>query len=101
MNRIAAAVAKAQTKLDTLEPAAVAELDSTLAVEFDEHFAFQRAQSHAHAAGIITADEAMIVYRALGELGSSKNGGWAAGTTTATKVAVTMAMGELLGRPRR
>jgi hypothetical protein len=67
-----------------------------MAVEFDEHFAFQQAQARAHVEQRLTTDEAQVVYVALGEVGSQSNGGWAAGTDTATKVAVTLAMGELL-----
>ena len=96
MNRIAAAIERIQAKLDTLEPDAVAALDANMAVEFDEHFAFQTAQARAHVEQKLTTDEALIIYRALGEVGSPDNGGWAAGTTTATKVACTTVVAELL-----
>lgn len=98
MNRIATAVNNVRTKLSELEADKVSALDTEMAVAFDEHFAFQNAQARAHATGKITADEARIVYVALGEVGSSANGGWAAETDTATKIAVTLAMGELLRR---
>ena len=65
-----------------------------------EHFAYQEAQARAHASGRLSAGEAMIVYRALGETGSRGNGGWAAGTDLPTKVAATLLMGELIGGRR-
>ena len=98
MNRISTAVAAVQAKLDELTPAAVAELDAAMAVEFDEHFAYQNAQARAHASGKLSTDEAQVVYIALGEVGSTENGGWADGTSTATKVTVTRLMAELLAR---
>jgi hypothetical protein len=96
MNRIAKAVENARTSLAKLEADKVAKLDANMAVEFDEHFAFQQQQARAHALGRLTTEEAQVIYIALGEVGSSDNGGWAAGTDTATKVAVTLVMGELL-----
>lgn len=98
MNRVAAAVARVREKYDALDGDAQAALDAQMAVEFDEHFAYQQQQAQAHAAGLLTTAEAQIVYIALGEVGSAENGGWAAGTDTPTKVAVTMLMGELLQR---
>lgn len=98
MNRIATAVANVRAKMAELDADAVAKLDAEMAVEFDEHFAFQNAQARAHAMGKITTDEAQVIYIALGEVGSASNGGWASQTDTATKVAVTLAMGELLAR---
>jgi hypothetical protein len=77
---------------------ALADLDATLAVTFEEHFAFQNAQARAHVTGLLTTDEAQVVYVALGEVGDPGNGGWAAGTDLATKVVVTQLMGELLAR---
>lgn len=98
MNRIATAVENVRAKLAALDADKVAALDANMAVEFDEHFAFQNAQARAHLTGKLTTDEAQIVYVALGEVGSPSNGGWAAETDTATKVAVTLVMGELLAR---
>lgn len=76
----------------------VTKLDAELAVSFEEHFAFQNAQARAHAAGILTPEEASVIYRALGEVGSTANGGWAKGTDLALKVTVTTVMGQLVGR---
>jgi len=98
MNRIAAAVERVSTKLADLDAAKVSKLDAEMAVTFEEHYAFQNAQARAHVEQRLTTDEAQVIYIALGEVGSQKNGGWADGTSTATKVAVTLAMGELLGR---
>jgi len=73
-------------------------LDDNLAITFEEHFTFQNMQVQAHVAGILTADEAQLVYIALGEVGSIDNGGWSAGTSTVMKVVVTKLMHELLDR---
>jgi hypothetical protein len=97
-NRVAAAIARVQERLDGLDEAKRTKLDADMAVGFEEHFAYQQAQAHAHLIGKLRTDEAQIVYAALGEVGSDNNGGWASGTGTATKVAVTMLMGELLAR---
>jgi hypothetical protein len=97
-NRLAAHIAKIQAKIDTLDPAAVAKLDADMNVEAYEHFQYQEEQARAHVSGKLTADEALIVYNALGEVGSQSNGGWASGTDTATKVSVTLLMGELVAR---
>ncbi len=74
-----------------------AALDRELALTFEEHFAYQNAQARAHASGLITPDEARTIYRALGEVGSETNGGWARGTDLALKVTVTTVMGQLIG----
>jgi hypothetical protein len=96
-NRLTKAIATVQAQIDErLDAAGIAKLDETLGVTFEEHFKFQQLQSQAHVTGKLTTDEAQIVYVALGEVGSTKNGGWAAGTTLATKVVVTQLMGELL-----
>jgi len=67
-----------------------------LDVSFEEHFTYQTAQAHAHASGLISAETANIIYRALGETGAPKNGGWAARADTATKYVVTLAMERIL-----
>lgn len=71
-------------------------LEANLDVDTEEHFRYQETQAWAHASGIISQADAQIVYAALGEVYSASNGGWAAGTDLATKVAVTQLIGELL-----
>lgn len=95
-NRMSKKIAEIRERIETLDEAEREKLDATLAVEFDEHFAYQQAQARAHVSGLISTDEAQVIYTALGEVGSADNGGWAAGTDTATKVVVTLAMGELI-----
>lgn len=97
-NRLANHIAGIRVKLETLAPEAAANLDTEMAVDYSEHFAYQEEQARAHASGKLTADEALIVYNALGEVGSDANGGWAKGTDTATKVSVTLLMTELVSR---
>jgi hypothetical protein len=86
----------AREKCNALELVKLAELDDNMNIEFDEHFKFQQLQAEYHAGGLLTPEAAQVVYLALGEVWSSKNGGWAADTDTATKVIVTQLMQELL-----
>jgi hypothetical protein len=99
-NRLSATVDTVRAKLADLSAEDAAKLDAEMAVDWNEHFQYQEQQARAHAAGILSTDEALIVYAALGEVGAPSNGGWASGTDTATKVAVTLLMGELLTRGR-
>jgi hypothetical protein len=102
IEKVRAALASGQ-KADgsgPIDPASLPDLERTLAIEPFEHVAFQNAQAYAHAQGLLTVDEAMTVYTALGEYGSIENGGWAAGTDLATKVTITNLMGELIARQR-
>lgn len=96
MNRLTAHIDSLRPRIDALTPEARAKLNADMDVEAFEHFAYQEQQARAHVSGKLTADEAMVVYRALGEVGSSANGGWAADTDLATKVSVTLLMGELV-----
>tara|TARA_Y100000310_G_C20392207_1_gene673365 strand:+ start:45 stop:365 length:321 start_codon:yes stop_codon:yes gene_type:complete len=73
------------------------EAERNLDIDHLERVAYQNAQARAFASGVLTQDEAMIVYRSIGEVGSSKNGGWAAGVDYATKVTVTNLIGQLIG----
>jgi len=98
-DRLSAMIEVSREKIKEVEadkPGMAANLDKELAVDFEEHFKYQQLQAEFHAAGRLTPDAAQIVYVALGEIGDSDNGGWAAGTDLATKVIVTQLMGELL-----
>jgi hypothetical protein len=99
-NRLTATVDTVRAKMADLSAEDQENLDREMAVDFSEHFAYQETQARAHAEGVLSTDEAQVVYVALGEVGSPANGGWASGTDTATKVAVTLLMGELLARGR-
>jgi len=70
--------------------------EQSVAINFAEHAAYQDVQAYAHASGTINTDEASTIYRALGEIGSEKNGGWATGTDLATKIVVTRVIADLL-----
>ncbi len=96
-NRVSRAIEAARVKVSALDDGGAA-LDEAMAVGFEEHFQYQTEQARAHADGLLTTDEARILYVALGEVGSPENGGWAAGTDTATKVVVTRLMLEILER---
>lgn len=101
-NRITKYAAMVQGKIDALDgigldgtPLDIAERD--LDISHMERAAYQNAQARAFAMGRLTKDEAMTVYRAIGEVGTSKNGGWAADTNYAMKATVTNLIGQLLG----
>ena len=89
MSRLSKAVKLCSVTFEQKTPDQLARIDAALALDFEEHFAMQRLQSSAFAAGLLSYPEAQIFYVALGELGSDSNGGWAAGTDTATKYACT------------
>jgi hypothetical protein len=97
-NRVTRAFRDVQGKFELLSSLQRTELDANMAVTFEEHFAFQQTQAWAHAAGIITPDEAWVFYSALGEIWNMENGGWAAETDTVTKCVVTVLIGQLLAR---
>lgn len=78
-----------------ISPEALAALDSQLANSITEHAAMQNAQASAHALGLISTEDAQIIYLALGEVPGPD--GWAAGTDIATKVVVTQAMQQVIG----
>jgi hypothetical protein len=98
MNRVITARDTIAERLQSLDAVKVAELDNSMAIEFDEHFAYQNAQARAHVSGLLTSDEAQVIYVALGELHNNSNGGWANGTDTATKCVVTKIVAELLSK---
>jgi hypothetical protein len=102
MNRIVETAKLVRDALDKLDEDKLAKADATMAIDFEEHFTFQRLQSEMHAGGRLTIDEALTVYNALGEVGSDANGGWAEDTDTATKITVTNlmagALAERVGR---
>ena len=97
--RVGAAIARLTAKMahDPAFADKVASLDETNALTFEEHFEYQQVQASAHASGKLTTGEASLIYQALGEGFTERNGGWAIGVGTATKIVVTMAIGELLG----
>lgn len=99
-NRVAAKIQVLRDRIASGEVTedARAKCDAGMAIDFEEHFAFQQAQARAHVEGLLATDEAQIVYMALGEVGSTRNGGWSEGTDTATKVVVTTLVAELLQR---
>lgn len=89
-------IGQSREKCNALDLAKLAEIDKELDIDFEEHFQFQQTQAEFHASGLLTPEAAQIVYAALGEVVSSKNGGWSAGVDTATKFMVTKLMEELL-----
>ena len=72
-------------------------MEDTSRLDSMEHSAFQDTQAWAHASGIISYDEAQVIYQSLGEVGDEANGGWASHTDLATKIIVQQITMELLG----
>jgi hypothetical protein len=96
MNRLTPAIERTRTKVEALDIATRKSLDENLDLDFEEHFQYQETQARAHVMEKLSADEAQVIYSALGEVGSSTNGGWARDTDLATKIIVTQIIGELL-----
>lgn len=95
-NRITKALDDIRSRCDALPAEDLANLDRDMRLEFVEHFAYQNAQAAAHAAGRISTDEAQLIYAALGEGFNESNGGWRAGISTAEKVTINLAIGDIL-----
>jgi hypothetical protein len=72
------------------------DLEVTLAIDASEHFAFQEAQARAHVEGKLSMEEALVIYDALGEIPTSKNGGWQPHVDLALKATITQTITELL-----
>jgi hypothetical protein len=69
----------------------IAALDRSLDLDILEVVAWQEAKSLAQMKGILSVEEALTVYTAIGE-----DGGWAQDTSLALKVTITTLMGQLL-----
>lgn len=103
-NRIAAAIGRTREKLAAserldgtgpLDPTALPALEAGLANSTSDWVAYQKAQSTAHAMGVISTDEAQTIYIALGGEAPGP-GGWAEHADLATKVVVTNVLAELV-----
>ena len=81
---------RANPLIDNLDGATLAITDAA------EHAAYQDAQARAHAAGRLPTADALVIYRALGEIYSPANDGFAAGADLATKICITLAIEEIL-----
>lgn len=91
------AVLDSGVNVQTGEPFDAEALEKTLDIDFQEWFAWQNLQARSHAAGKISPEVAMVIYRALnGEVQASGNGGWAKDVTLARKVSLTNLIGELV-----
>lgn len=77
----------------------LAATERALANSVSDHVLYQETQAWAHVSGILTTDEAMTVYAALGEAPGPS--GWSAGADLATKAVVTQIIGELVDRRLR
>jgi hypothetical protein len=95
-NRITDVAAIVREKLSTLPADQVASIDATLNLDPGDYFDYQNLQAHSHAGGLLSTDEALTWYNAVGTSASSSNGGWSSGTDTALKYAVTIMAQKLL-----
>ena len=100
-NRVTKYAAMVKAKVEalgdtTLDGTSWEDADADMAISSIERAAYQQAQVRAYAERVLTMDEAMTVYRAIGESGSGRNGGWPMRTSYPMKVAVTALMGQLI-----
>jgi hypothetical protein len=95
-NRIVRAIRAAQDRIDATPADKVRSLEQKLTLDFGEFCEYQRIQSEAAAAGVLSTDEAMVIYTALG--GEHYAGGWPKETLLAARVIVVQTIGELLKR---
>lgn len=97
-NRITAALKRVEEVLKTADEEKIKRLTAASTLSSQEFFAYQQQQSQAHASGILTLDEAQMVYRVLGgEFQRNTKDGWPKDTKLAMKIVVTQFMGQLIG----
>ena len=90
-DRIEASIARVQVQIDAADAAGVAKLNASLAaLDPLEFCAYQNEQARAHAAGVLSTDEALTVHNILNE--------WDA-ASLAARITVTKLIEELM-RPR-
>ena len=97
-NRITEFAATIRAKLKDVKD--TTDLENDMVVVFDDHFQYQQIQAREHASGKLSSDEAQTIYMALGEVMSTKNGGWKNHVDLALKVAITQMIAELLAKRR-
>jgi hypothetical protein len=71
------------------------ELDRALDISDSTRLLYQGRRGRARVEGRLTAEEAMSVHLAVGDVGSSDNGGWPVETDLALKMTVTSLMFDL------
>lgn len=92
---LAASYSDLRDRIAALSDEQRAEFERSMDLDESERFTWQTLQSRAFAMDRIPMDIAQFLYRAIGESGSARNGGWPLRTDLPTKVLVTMAIGEL------
>jgi len=90
-NRILAAAERYRELLEGKSEAELAAFQQTTDLTPGEGPIYQKWQSHAHASGILTLDEATTIYRALGGEAAE----WDPAVSLALRLAVTQTMAEL------
>ncbi len=69
-------------------------LEKGSALDSEEHAWYQGVQSRARASEILSLEEALTIYSALGEVWTPENGGWAPHVDLALKVSITQVVSE-------
>ena len=100
MNRIADSIVNTEKKISKLNGVglngkSLDELETDL--DFEMFTAFQTAQSRAFASGLLSMDEAQLIYNSLGGEIHHSGDGWPVETSQATKMVITQACAELMG----
>ena len=88
-NRIELAAQKMRERLAELDAAAIHRLEKNASIDATEAFAYQEWQARAHAARVISLEEAQTIYRAIGP------SGWEGRTDLAMRIVITELMYEL------
>lgn len=88
-NRIEQAAAKMRERLAQLDAAAIDRLENNARIDANEAFAYQEWQARAHAAQVITLEEAIVIHRAIGP------SGWEGHVDLAMRIVITQVMYEL------
>lgn len=95
-SKLAKSIDFVSTKLATMMPAdKMTELGKKLDIDHAEYCVWQEKKSQAQALGILSLDDAMTIYTALGSGPTDFNN-----QPVATKVVLTRVMAEILGRLR-
>lgn len=79
-----------RSRLDGMEPSALADLEKMLEIEPGEADAYRRGQVRARMDGLLNRDEALLICQAL------DHDGWAAKTGLELKVTITSLMDRLI-----
>lgn len=95
-NRILRAIAAVQETIEGADPDRVRSLEEKLTLSVTEFCEYQKTQAEAAAAGVLSTEEALTIYNALGR--EHYAGGWPEDMSLAVRVVVVKTIHELLAR---